>query len=216
MPTASPAGLSVVRLPLEAAQAAGTLLARAFQDDPIKVALVPDDARRERFNSGMFATVIVSGLASGGLLTGTSDGGGAALWMPPGVTVRPSAALRSFLAIPTATLRTPPSAMRAGMALEKQLNRRRRVLMPAPHWYLALLGIVPARQGRGLGSLLVRDGLQRADRDGAAAYVETETERNVHFYRSVGFTVLEQIAVTSLDGLPMWLMVREPAAHSAP
>jgi GNAT superfamily N-acetyltransferase len=35
-----------------------------------------------------------------------------------------------------------------------------------PHWYLPFVGVDPARQGLGLGSLLLRAGLSRVDQDG--------------------------------------------------
>ena len=80
--------------------------------------------------------------------------------------------------------------------------------MPEPHWYLQVIGVDPARQGEGLGSILVREGLSRADTAGTPTYVETETEGNVAFYEKHGFEVVEKI-VPKRVGLPMWLMVRD-------
>lgn len=51
-----------------------------------------------------------------------------------------------------------------------------------PHWYLATLGTDPSAQGRGIGSALLADVLERCDREATPAYLETETEANVAFY----------------------------------
>lgn len=79
--------------------------------------------------------------------------------------------------------------------------------MPNPHWYLEAIGVDPEREGRGFGSALVRAGMQRADRDQTPVYLETETERNVRFYKHLGFEVVEQTSAAGLN-LPLWLMVR--------
>ena len=45
-----------------------------------------------------------------------------------------------------------------------------------PHWYLALLGVDPALQGRGFGPHLMQPVLDRCDSDRLPAYLETDTE----------------------------------------
>jgi GNAT superfamily N-acetyltransferase len=58
-----------------------------------------------------------------------------------------------------------------------------------PHWYLPWLGVDPARQGGGLGSLLLGDCLQVVDRDHLPAYLETPNPRTIPFYERHGFAV---------------------------
>ena len=205
----SPPPVTVSQLPSTVAATAGRLFARAFQDDPIQVALEPDPMRRARVSPDMFTAEIRSTLACGGVLTGTSDGAGAALWTPPGVTVGARGMLSVGWAMPRAMLRSTPSSLVVGFRLFREMPRRRRALVPEPHWYLATLGVVPTRHGRGLGTLLVRHGLERADREGRRTYLETETESNVRFYEGLGFTVLDTFTIRGL-GLPMWLMARAP------
>ncbi len=79
--------------------------------------------------------------------------------------------------------------------------------MPEPHWYVAALGVDPEVQGQGLGSVLMAHGMARADRDGRPIYLETETERNVGFYRRFGFDVVEEFIPEGLN-VPMWLLAR--------
>ena len=67
----------------------------------------------------------------------------------------------------------------------------------------------PARQGLGLGSLLLRAGLSRVDQDGVECHLFTEESRNVPLYQRYGF----EIAVDGdlPDGGPhFWFMRRRP------
>jgi len=62
-----------------------------------------------------------------------------------------------------------------------------------PHWYLAVLGVDANRQGKGLGSLLMKHALARIDAEGATAYLESSNPRNVPFYERHGFEVIGRI-----------------------
>ncbi len=54
-------------------------------------------------------------------------------------------------------------------------------------WYLSILGILPAYQGRGLGRDLVKPILDEADAAGVATFLETFTPRNMKFYERIGY-----------------------------
>ena len=79
-----------------------------------------------------------------------------------------------------------------------------------PLLYLSHIGVAPERQGEGLGSLLMRDGLAKADRDGVATWLETSKGENAAYYERFGFhTVIDEDA---LEGGPhIWFMQRRPA-----
>ena len=83
--------------------------------------------------------------------------------------------------------------------------------MPAePLWYLDQLGVDPSHQGEGVGGALVRFGLERAAAAGLPAFLETAKERNLGFYASLGFSVVDEGTVP--DGGPrIWFMRRDPA-----
>ena len=78
--------------------------------------------------------------------------------------------------------------------------------LPAePCWFLDAVAVTPAAQGRGLGRGLVTHGLELARADGCPAFLETGTPRNVPFYQSLGFQVVDQQRAP--DGGPMiWFM----------
>ncbi|MGO8147977.1 GNAT family N-acetyltransferase, partial [Rhizobium leguminosarum] len=52
-----------------------------------------------------------------------------------------------------------------------------------PHWYLTLIGVDPAHQGKGHGDVLMAYALARCDHDHTPAYLESSNPRNIPFYR---------------------------------
>eukprot|EP01041_Mallomonas_annulata_P030478 gene30478-52615_t len=55
-----------------------------------------------------------------------------------------------------------------------------------PHWYLSMIGVDPSHHGQGLGSALLKAGLQRCDADGLPAYLESSNPKNVPLYERFG------------------------------
>jgi ribosomal protein S18 acetylase RimI-like enzyme len=79
------------------------------------------------------------------------------------------------------------------------------------HLYLWLLGVRPQAQGAGVGSRLLRAGLERADALTLPVFLETATTRNVALYRRHGFEVLAEYRARE-DAPLSWAMWREPNA----
>jgi GNAT superfamily N-acetyltransferase len=102
---------------------------------------------------------------------------------------------------------TPGVGRRVGRVMRGLVQVEARHPTP-PHWYLAVLGTEPSRQGEGLASALLERVLGDCDRDEVPAYLETGTERNVAFYVRHGFKVSEELRLPK--GPPVWLMWREP------
>jgi ribosomal protein S18 acetylase RimI-like enzyme len=65
--------------------------------------------------------------------------------------------------------------------------------------------IEPKLQGQGIGGMVMQTALRRADAVGELAYVETDTTRNVEFYRRHGFEVA---ATEEVLGVQMWYLER--------
>ena len=189
---------------------AGAVLGRAFQDDPIQCWNFPDDVRRALTLPRVFRAFVRGAAASDGHITTTADHSAVAVWSPPGTDIKASAIMRSYgLDLPRIIIATPPSRIPGVVSFFGTIARRRKANVPEPHWYLAALGVDPPCQGRGLGTALVREGLDRADSDGKIAYLETETESNVGFYQRLGFDVVEEIIIDRME-LPLWLMAHNP------
>ena len=75
------------------------------------------------------------------------------------------------------------------------------------HWYLALLGVAPAAQGRGVGSRLLRTWLAEVDAARGGVWLETDEPRSLGLYRAAGFEIAGE---TSFASVPIWLLARAP------
>jgi GNAT superfamily N-acetyltransferase len=113
---------------------------------------------------------------------------GAALWLPPGAHPD-EAALEDVVRTSVS-----PSILDDSLAMFERMAKYH----PAePHWYLPLIGVDPAHQGRGHGDALMKYALERCDREHAPAYLESTNPRNVSLYHRHGFKELGTIQVGS-------------------
>jgi GNAT superfamily N-acetyltransferase len=196
---------------LEPARAdeAAALLARSLIDDPGWAHVFPERGRRELGLQVACTVAARDAAALGGARTlEAADGSlqGVAIWLPPGAFPRDARRkLRALPALLSVLARAPGSFGRF-----TRLGTELEAMFPSdPVWYLEILGVRPEGQGSGVGSLLVRDGLARADADGLPAYLETARPQNVAFYERFGFRVERQVRVLD-DGPPFWMMRRPP------
>jgi ribosomal protein S18 acetylase RimI-like enzyme len=178
-------------------------LARAFQDDPWVGFLFRDDASRPRRLTAGFDLYLRRHWLPRGACFTTDRAAGAACWMPPGAW-KPSLLdrVKMLPGLARATRRDTPRLLRLFGLLEKHHPDDR------PHWYLPIVGVDPAWQGRGFGSALLRPILERCDAEGTGAYLEASTPRNRALYERHGFEVTGELRLP--DGTPGWPMWREP------
>lgn len=126
----------------------------------------------------------------------TEDGAAASLWLPPGVEPDLEAMLGVLANVP------PERGAVLG-----QVGEQMRAYHPdAPHWYLAAVGVDPARQGEGLGSAMIKEGLRLCDAQGLPAYLESSNPRNIPLYERHGFEVIG--LVQPEDYPPLYPMLR--------
>jgi GNAT superfamily N-acetyltransferase len=176
-------------------------LAQAFFDDPLFAWMFPRETTRP-FHLRRYFTHRVRVLLAQQQVYTTDGAAAAAMWARPNQwRDPPGAALRELVALTPALGLRLRRSVRAMAEVERRHPR-------TPHWYLAVLGTEPDRQGRGIGSALLAPVLSACDRDGIPAYLETARERNVDFYERRGFRVVDSL---TLPGGPrVWLMWREP------
>lgn len=78
-------------------------------------------------------------------------------------------------------------------------------------WYLSIIGVDPACQGRGLGVPLVADVLARTDARGIATWLETFTPRNMSFYRRLGYEAVLTVFEPTIGA--EYAVMHRPAAR---
>ena len=185
------------------------VLTRAFARDPFYSYLVGDASERnQRMRDGWNGLLRHSSNRLSTTYT-TDDLAGVAVWHPPGY--RGPGFIDSLRLLPSV------SRLAGGMRRLREVSKaiavleeRRRRHAPGAHFYLSALGVEPDRQGEGVGTALMQPVMERADRDGLPAYLETATGRNVLLYERQGFRVVEELTLPNTD-VHGWLMLRPPA-----
>jgi ribosomal protein S18 acetylase RimI-like enzyme len=181
---------------------AAQVLARAFRDNPLHVAVLgPDPARRLRANLRSMAELVPLACRSGLALAAHADAGcaGVLLAAPP----------YGYPFPPPPLLRLLRNWLLAGPRVRSRWSRvfhHLDALHPRePHWYVAALGVDPPRQQRGLGRALLAELCARADADGVDCCLETDRAENVAFYAGAGF---ETRAESCCLGVRLWHLRR--------
>ena len=124
------------------------------------------------------------------------DAAAVSLWLPPGV--EPD--LETMLGV---LAEVPPEKG----AVLAQVGEQIRAFHPdEPHWYLAAVGVDPSRQGEGLGSAMMKEGLRLCDAQGKPAYLESSNPRNIPLYERHGFEVIGEVQPD--DYPPLYPMLR--------
>jgi GNAT superfamily N-acetyltransferase len=65
-------------------------------------------------------------------------------------------------------------------------------VVPADAWYLSIVGVLPAAQGKGVGARLLKPTLDEVQDAGVSCYLETFSPHNPAFYERMGF---RQVAI---------------------
>ena len=182
------------------ADAAFSVLALAFATDPVARWSWP---RPEDYLRNL--PLLARAFGGKSFALGTADAidglAGVALWLPPGVS-SDEAALGALIER-TAPASIQPDAASVGEQMARYHPRE-------PHWYLPLIGVDPARQGRQLGDKLMAHALARCDADHLPAYLESSNPRNLGLYQRHGFEPLGRIQAGSSPTLVP--MLRKPRA----
>jgi len=188
------------------AKAGAHLLARAFQNDPLMVHVLPDAQRRKRLLPILFGVVVRYCLRYGAVYT-TTGLEGVICCLPPGQTTTIGRlALISLLDPPLQLgLTGLPRFLRAS----SESDRAHKQAAPGAHWYVWALGVDPARQGHGYGGELVRTVLRQAKAQGKPCYLDTENPRNEPFYGQFGFRQVSETPITGSD-VSVYPMLWEP------
>lgn len=177
-------------------------LSDSFSGDPIFNWVFPQSSLYPYF----FRLLVRDLYLPRGMIHMDHAGRAAALWLPP--EERYEIPPRLSLVIFGVRL-----VRRGGLAYLQRLRRQgvvyARHLPREPHYYLQFLGTRHDHQGQGIGTALLRHGLEVCDERDMPAYLESSNERNLPLYERHGFTVRDRAQVSS-NGPTVWFMWREP------
>ena len=111
-------------------------------------------------------------------------------------------------------IKTAPSMiriMRSALPRAFTMMSKREAADPRkPHWHIGPVGVRPEVQGRGIGNTLLESFLAEVDELEAAAFLETDVDRNVILYEKFGFTVASRQEIVGVDTRFMWREPRTP------
>lgn len=170
-------------------------LTSAFMGDP-PVRWIYSSAESYLKNYPSFARAFAGGALDFGTAWCSSDCSACALWFPPGGGPEEEPLVELIKTT------VPVHRHDEVFAVFEALGEAH----PAQsHWYLPLIGVDPAKQGSGLGGALLRTVLDRCDREGMPAYLESTNPRNITLYERHGFQRRDEIRIGSCPPIvPMW------------
>jgi len=180
-------------------------LAQAFYDDPVFGWFLRDDTRRLAQLESLFGLWGRRIWFPQGLSYSTASAAGAALWMAPDTW---HVSMREQLPLLPRMLRD--AGLRGFGRIMRMLDRMESGHPSQSHYYLPIVGVAPAWQGKGLGTALLAPVLARCDSEGMPAYLEASSPRSRACYERNGFRATGELSVS--DSPPVWPMWREPRA----
>lgn len=191
-------------------QDAALVAARAFHDDPFFEYLDPNAVTRARGLAIFWRSTIAAAAPKATITAARRAGDGRLLGLS--AVVAPGDWPLSV----AGQARQLAGAFRAMVVRPKALVRGTRYLisMEAAHpkeqlWYLLLLVVDPAAQRAGIGGMLQKEMLRRADEDGLDCYLETQKRDNVAYYGRFGYQLERELKPVT-GGPPLFLMRRAP------
>ena len=191
---------------------AGSLLARAFLDEPVFAATLPDPADRLDCCQALFTANIRHACTFGeawAIGTESHTMLGVAYWVlkpEPELTDEQATAFGFTTVMEKWGAQLEPIGQVEGAALASL------AYLPTPWRYLAGIGVEPEFHRQGLGTLLLEKLLADAHAANLAYALTTDRESNVSLYERVGFTTVEHQQTSTL-GIPFWAMATQPPTN---
>jgi GNAT superfamily N-acetyltransferase len=181
------------------------LLSRAFYDDPFYIWIMPNEKKRLS-HLNWWMKIMLRYTYKLGEIHYTEDHKAVSMWLGPdnpmvndfrifsmGLILYPfKIGFRNFIRAIDITGQWDRE--------HKKMNER--------HYYLMVIAVEPEYQGKGIGSRLMKVGLDKADKDGLECFLETVTQVDVQFYQKHDFKTTVNQGFGHTD--QYWLMSRDP------
>src|SRR6188768_868042 len=151
-------------------------LVESLRDDPFYRTLcvgASSDSERDQMLERYFDYSMSEGVSLGRCLVRLDDTPAAAIWLLPASEQKLEQARQAKDRFVREAL-GPKGADNYRQMIEF-MSPRSRVVVPASAWYLSIVGVSRAGQGKGVGAQLLRETLAEADQLNAPCYLETYT-----------------------------------------
>jgi len=199
--------LNLLRLDRSHVKTVATMLARVFWNYPISTYAYPDELVRERYLPRFFQYILYYCIRYGEVYATSSEIEGIAAWLPSDKF--PVTVWKSLRSVPLSVfLNLDISSRRRMKPVGDYIDSTHLRLASFPHWFLQVIGVDPANQGKGYARKLLSPMLARIDNEGLPCYLETHDQKDVPIYEHFGFKVMENSTVTGTN-LTNWSMLRE-------
>jgi len=189
-------------------KAAAQILANAFSEKPmLKKLKIPIEDMQN-----MFEMMILFSLRYGKIYATSAELEGILVFLPEKHAIMKSwQIIRSGAIFPV--LKIKKQLMQILKITGEILDEDKKNLTIGPYIYGLAIGIAQSHQGKGLGGELMQALIEKADKEGKAIFLETDTRENVKLYQHYGFTVVKEIILPELE-IPMWEMARVTSAKN--
>ena len=198
----------IIKLDKTQIKAAGEVLGRALQDDPVSVHDIPDKKKRHAVMKHVFQMTSCLGVKYGETHATSPNLEGIAVWLPY-INKEFKEIINIGCMLKSNMYKLGREAGKRIKPIEEHNTKVHREFAPDDHWYLQTLGVEPAHQGNGYGSLLMEYMLEKIDASNALpVFLETSTEINVKFYKRFGFEVVREEIIPKTD-VKQWYLLRK-------
>ncbi len=198
----------IITLDKTQVKAAGEVLGRALQDDPVSVYDIPDKQKRHAVIKHVFQMTSCLGVKYGETHATSLNLEGVAVWLP---YINKDYKLITDIGclLKAKFYKLGREAGKRIKPIEEYSTIVHREFAPDDHWYLQTLGVEPTHQGKGYGSLLMEYMLDKMDNTNPLpVFLETSTEINVKFYKRFGFGVVREGIIPETD-VEQWYLLRD-------
>ena len=197
----------IIKLDKTQILAAGEVLGRALQDDPVSVYDIPDTGKRHAVMKHVFQMTSCLGVKYGETHATSPNLEGVAVWIPY-INKKYKLIVNISCLLKAKTYKLGRDAGKRIKPIEEHSTMVHREFASGDHWYLQTLGVEPTHQGKGYGSLLMEYMFEKIDTTNPLpVFLETSTEINVKFYKRFGFEVMREGIIPKTD-VEQWYLLR--------
>lgn len=185
---------------------ASKLLEQAFYTDQLLNFIYSDTIDEPgKLNSFFRATFRLAALY--GVCLGTTEQDGVLMMLPPDqIDVSIFKMIKSGM-MPALFKLGLPSLSRM-MRFMDFAEKEHKGAISSDHYYIMTVGVLPEKQGKGVGKKLMARALEIVDTNKVACFLETQNPDNVPIYQKLGFEVVSDKEIPK-GGLHNWGMLRE-------